>query len=396
MNRNKAAVAVALLAGVVIGLSVWVSSRTEPLVSPADTKVPAAESGVSTWEAQSLVAKSSTDGFADRSVDLSAETVDVSSSTSSPVSEPEEPVFGTMGASDAIALTVVVTDAEGNPLKGASVSIGGQEGKTDENGLFLAELETCDTALHVASVGYVSYYDEVELTGVARKFTVALEAADTIRGLLDSAELRPYQTNVPELEQYLDNLFYALFEPGMDTYDRVKVCYDWLIEHTIYRNVSHWKPGYWERAYQALVTGRGTCYDYSVAFVAMMRHLGLECYLVEGSTAANRGGMTGHYWTIVQINGKTYIFDPQVEDSIAGRTSSKEITYLRFCLLEPNGKYVYSVRSRSRCMSLFDSYLQENGVFLDPIPDDPAPVDDPQPGDDRNTDASNVLFGGTN
>ena len=70
-----------------------------------------------------------------------------------------------------------------------------------------------------------------------------------------------------------------------------------------------------------------------------------------------------HVLTIMVLNGKTYVFDPQVEDAIAGRTSSKEIQYVRFGLAEPNGKYKYNGRSRARQMEKFDRFLAENGYF---------------------------------
>ncbi len=349
MNANKTAVAVALLAGAVIGSSLWICSVDKP-AEASESALPDANTYLSASRSATSDESANVFSFSAESAEAEPDNVSIAS----------EPVRGTLGKQEeTFSLQVRVTDAEGFALAGASVTAGGQEGMTDENGLFSVELQEQDIVLYIVAEGYVSYYEEIELSESV--LTVALEKADKIRKLLDSAELHPYQTNLPELEQYLDTLFGSLFKPGMDTYDQVKACYDWLIDNMVYKRPNHEGSGYWACAYQALTTGIGTCDCYSAAFTAMMRHLGLNCYVVEGVTAANGGGYTGHYWTLIEIGGDYYIFDPQVEDAISGRTSSKEVTYLRFCLPEPNGKYVYSVRSRSSCIRRFEEFLEENG-----------------------------------
>lgn len=394
MKQNKTAVAITALAGTVLALSVWVSSQTVPLETDeqptaTEASVPAADGLKTDWlendvaSAAPAVSEPSTE-TSDGSATESAQLGEPSDVPQNEESSTDEPVRGTLGVlEETVSLTVVVTDVDGMPLENAGVLIGDLNGVTDQNGLFLASLPPQEAELMISLVGYVSHSEDVTLDGVAKKLVIQLEKADTIRKLLDSAELHPYRSNVPELNAYLDELYDELFEPNMDTYDKVKVCYDWLIEHMTYRNVSHQKPGYWNRAYQALESGKGTCYDYSVAFIAMMRHIGLDFYMLEGSTAASGGGMTGHYWPVVEIGGKYYIFDPQVEDSIAGRTHSKEITYQRFCLAEPNVKYYCSSRAHARCVESFGDYVNENGTFLDvsdtPL-DEPA-VDEPVLGD---------------
>lgn len=255
-----------------------------------------------------------------------------------------------------------IVDANGCPVSDAYVTAGQVCGLADDQGLFTFHTMESAFYLHVVADGYVPFYEEVSSTDGA-DLTVVLEQASALRELINSAPLRPYTFANRELTQAVDALFAELFEPGMDTYDKVKACYDWLVENTVYKRPGHTGDGSWDCALQVFRDGKGTCDCYSSAFAAMMRRIGLESYVVEGITSANRGGMTGHVWTVMVIGEKTYVFDPQVEDAIAGRTDSKEIQYVRFCIPEPNGKYKYNGRSRARQMEKFDRFLEENGYF---------------------------------
>lgn len=280
-----------------------------------------------------------------------------------PVQDPERPLLG----DNKVSFRIKVTGTDGTPVPSASVLLGDVIGTTDENGVFERDVPQKTFDLFIDADGCVSHYEELILDHETKwEMVVTLEYADHIRGLLDSVTLRPYRTDNAELNQYLDNLFDDLFAPGMDTYDKVRTCYDWVIGHMSYKRPSHTHVnGYWECAYRAIQEGVGQCNCYSAVFTAMMRHLGLDCYYVGGRTSANGGGTTGHDWTVIKIDGKTYIFDPQVEDAVAGRTSTKTVTYTRFCLAEPHSKYVYSGRSEETWMERFDTFLREHGSFLD-------------------------------
>ncbi|MBQ3934608.1 MAG: transglutaminase domain-containing protein [Clostridia bacterium] len=263
---------------------------------------------------------------------------------------------------------LTVLDTDGNPVSDAEIEVFEDEYTTDGNGLAFITSEIPLIEVVVSRNGYASYYEEMDLS-FQTSLTVVLEDAIGVRKLLDSAELHPYVTDNEDLNNYLDVLFAELFTPDMDTYEKVKVCYDWLIEHTYYRSPNHWDnaKNYWMCAYQVLVDGYGTCNCYSATFTAMMRKIGLECYVVTGYTTANAGGYTSHDWTTVRIGEKWYIFDPQVEDAIANRTRSKEVTYIRFCLNDPHAKYRYTVSSRAKCISRFQTYLDEHGTYLDEV-----------------------------
>lgn len=269
------------------------------------------------------------------------------------------------------SICVNVKGANGYPISNASVVLGEETTNTDARGIAYISSNDSTAELIVFSSGYVPYYEILDLTGAFLPLDIVMDDADDIRTLLDSAELRPYQTDCEDLEAFMDVLFDQIFEPNFDTYDKVKACYDWLIDNTVYKSPHHWDSAknYWLCAYQTMVEGIGTCNCYSAAFTAMMRHIGLDCYIVTGYTTANLGGMTSHDWTTMKINDKWYIFDAQVEDAVAGRTRSKEVTYVRFCLAEPHAKYRYSVYSRDKCVDRFQSYMDDHGFFLDDVDD---------------------------
>ena len=277
----------------------------------------------------------------------------------------DEPVRNPMGGvEEAPTLQITVQDGDGYAIVGATVLADAFSGVTDGKGACRVPADAETVILHITAEGFVSYYEEIVPEELDGELVVTLEKADAIRKLLNSAELHPYVFANPVLTETVDAVLAEIFTPGMDTYDKVKACYDWLIKHTVYKNPGHEGSGYWDCAYQVFRDGKGTCNCYSAAFAAMMRRIGLNCYVGKGLTSANSGGMTGHEWAFIEIDGETYVFDPQVEDAIANRTSSKEIQYVRFCLLEPHFKYVYTGRKKAVQMENFDAFLKENGMFL--------------------------------
>ncbi len=418
MNSNKIAVAVLILAFVVIVSSLFAASVTEPIFpeaaenessAPQETESFASDAVLENSSAQSGTVSefseltSSEESVVPPSVeesdtpdeepsvesDVPSESPETPSEApdeeppvadepseqpeeSAPVQQPEESSeeelirdpLGKPEDNEPYKLTVVVKDIEGFTIEGAEILIDEHVGETDEMGKFSMELTSPEFVLNVKAGAFVSYYEEVTLYDKNSVIEISLARADKIRRLLNSAELHPYVSDHAELDAAINALFDELFVPGMDTYDKVKACYDWLIENTSYKRPSHEDSSYAHCAYQVLRDGIGTCNCYSNAFAMMMRYIGLECYVVEGSTTANSGGYTGHEWTTIKIDGSFYVFDPQVEDAIAGRNGGK-VNYVRFCLPEPHSKYRYSVCSREFFVGKFGGYLEENGSYID-------------------------------
>lgn len=110
-------------------------------------------------------------------------------------------------------------------------------------------------------------------------------------------------------------------------YEKVKAVYDWIIDNTSY---DYGGFGNYLSADCVINEKIGTCADYSYVFAAMLRYLGYDACMVSGQTHRADGGYTGHEWVEVEIGDTVYVFDPQVEDNIAGRNNGK-IQYQRFC-----------------------------------------------------------------
>lgn len=179
-------------------------------------------------------------------------------------------------------------------------------------------------------------------------FSSPVFAADAVY-LLNSAPLIPTSTGFTPCDGLVQNTLAQITNDQMTTYDKVRACYDYLIEncsygrqsksYNIYNNYlifdnrkipvrSFSKIEGPLRAYEMLRYRVGVCDDYSCAFAALVRAIGLNCYAITGLTAKATGGMTEHAWCVINIDGIEYIFDSQIDDNIA---RDGDIGYYRFC-----------------------------------------------------------------
>ena len=158
---------------------------------------------------------------------------------------------------------------------------------------------------------------------------------DEKRDLLNAESLNPKASPIKETDELIDKIFAEIFTKNMTTYDKVKACYDYLINNCTYGLPYECDFGfqiYFEygeeyyythyrdiEAYEILSTGLGVCDHYSSAFMVMMRKIGLNCQWVAGIQTNSSGESSGHAWTEIIIDGKAYIFDPQIEDRIVER-----------------------------------------------------------------------------
>jgi hypothetical protein len=163
-----------------------------------------------------------------------------------------------------------------------------------------------------------------------------------LRDTLDSIPLQPMQaTGDQELDNLLNSLIPQIISDDMDTHDKLRACYDYIINHTEYGADSHCGDSY-DMAYGVLADGIGVCDQYSAAFAVMARKIGLPMCTVGGETHKSDGSFTPHAWCQMDYNGTTYVFDPEVEDVIAG--SNGGIMYIRFGGTSDQlaGKYHYT------------------------------------------------------
>ena len=157
--------------------------------------------------------------------------------------------------------------------------------------------------------------------------------------LLNNAPLHPTATGDALCDAAVQETLSRITTYDMSTYDKVLACYVYLIDTCRYGDnvLRHDFPedNGTARAYGMLTGHVGACDDYSCAFAALTRAIGLNCYTVYGQTARASGGYTGHIWCVIAIDGVEYVFDPQIDDNIGGSS------FYRFCVTyrEVDGAY---------------------------------------------------------
>lgn len=191
--------------------------------------------------------------------------------------------------------------------------------------------------------------------------SIITEASTNERDVLNSAALYPINTNYAPLDKLVNKVLKKYVKDDMSTYEKVKACYDYLINNvsyssnlfdaTAYQEImnssysSDWDKKIIYYAYCALNKKKESCYGYSSALVVLTRAIGLESYVMQGETALAKGGYGNHWWVNIKIDGKYYVFDPNVDDDMA---NGKTIYYYRFCKLDSEvpGKYIYTDRGK--------------------------------------------------
>ena len=175
------------------------------------------------------------------------------------------------------------------------------------------------------------------LCGIGKPIVANAKGSSSLETILNSAQLHPAELYADrskyiydsdclladslttlmgdeDLNKYTNYILSVITTPEMTTYQRVKACYDWLIEH--------YEHGGVDECY-----GYMDCYGYTDAFVYLTRAIGLDSYFVHGDTCKATGGFTNHAWAVIIIDGVEYVFDPDVEDKIA---KGGKIGYYRF------------------------------------------------------------------
>ena len=196
--------------------------------------------------------------------------------------------------------------------------------------------------------GYFHPYDTIKRSEVAvvvlnladearRKAPVSVPAGSSAETILNAATLTPMKTNNAELDGIIDGIFAQIITDDMSTYQKTKAIYDYLMDNCYYGNGwASWSGKYVKHDDDYVVvmgktilkTGHGTCDNYSAAFVAMARRIGLNAYFARGYAGNQAGYLDTHEIAIVSIAGVDYVFDPQTDDynSRPGRR-----TYSLFC-----------------------------------------------------------------
>ena len=150
--------------------------------------------------------------------------------------------------------------------------------------------------------------------------------------LLNNEPLNPTTSGYEELDRLLDGFMAMLKKDGtisddMSNYQKVHNIYVWFIKRVQYNRSMIGEDGKYSSsdpettpvevlwATDLFNTYQGACYNYSSAFMYVMRYLGYDAHLVSGEVGKYGGGTTPHCWLYVNLGGVAYTFDPDVDSN---------------------------------------------------------------------------------
>lgn len=105
---------------------------------------------------------------------------------------------------------------------------------------------------------------------------------------------------------------------GWDLY----ACYNWVVKNVSYKKLpiplappAGYEASEWY-AIQAFENRAGNCYCYAAAFYHLAKGLGYDARFIQGQVGLARGGFGPHGWVIINMNGSSYICDPESQHSV--------------------------------------------------------------------------------
>jgi len=183
--------------------------------------------------------------------------------------------------------------------------------------------------------------------GVSSRLTVlVLNTQDTTShpdksatdSVLNSATLSPMISNHSEIDEMVNTIISENVNDSMTNAQKVQACFDYIVRNCTYEYsgykaitadnyISDEDQEIVEFAYSLLKEHKGTCENFAAAFTIIMRRLGFNANMAYGNISMVTGGFDGHYWTDVEIDGKHYIFDTDVEVEITGSGNEIQHSY---------------------------------------------------------------------
>lgn len=120
--------------------------------------------------------------------------------------------------------------------------------------------------------------------------------------------------------------------------EQVRAAYEYVVANTCFAQpvgLEIWRvrgggetPSYLEnRALSPLAYGIGSCEDYAAALCLLLEEMGFRTQYVPGITISVTGEFVDHAWCAVEMDGRWYHLDPQLEDNVMKKNI---ITYRYF------------------------------------------------------------------
>ncbi len=151
---------------------------------------------------------------------------------------------------------------------------------------------------------------------------------DCTSSLLNGIKLKPTVTVSASNEKLIKAALKKCITDDMSQAQKAAAIYDYVHNAAIYEYNYSLIPA--DPVEAILSAGRGQCYQFAVAYQAMMKYIGFDVKLVSGKTSS--GGP--HWWNELTCAGTTYMIDPQVGgrfliryDRMGAYTVKKEKVY---------------------------------------------------------------------
>ena len=143
-------------------------------------------------------------------------------------------------------------------------------------------------------------------------------SGDIVRdGVRDGLYFAPggyYTSGDLEIDAYVKSTLEAVTTPEMTREEKLRAAYTYTRDSFTYLRRNYYQIGDtgWteQEARTMFETGRGNCYCYTSVFYYLARQLGYDAVAVSGVVGTDR---SPHAWAEIAFDGKTYIFDPELE-----------------------------------------------------------------------------------
>ena len=113
----------------------------------------------------------------------------------------------------------------------------------------------------------------------------------------------------------LEEVYKELHLSSLSDYEKVRVIYDYVLDHTEY-DVEHLKDAAYTKkftAYAALLDHKAVCQGYGNLLYRMLLDNGIDCRCIPGMGKTPQG-TDGHLWNIIALDGKYYNADVTWDD----------------------------------------------------------------------------------
>lgn len=231
---------------------------------------------------------------------------------------------------DVSANTAVLSPGEVTTAAVSSAFSGALTYRSLDEGVAAVDAEGNVTAVNYGNTDIIV----TDASGAVGKFEVivttgsGMDYSDVygIEAILNSSELKPMKTNYEPVDQLVDQIFAQILTDDMTPGQKLRACYEYLATQCTYGYDGYKAisvPDYLsvqdreivEFSYCILKDRLGTCENFAAAFTVMTRRIGFETNFVYGEVGMSAGGYGGHYWADVNVSGKHYVFDSQVENN---------------------------------------------------------------------------------